>query len=118
MLAADGQVAPLRLIGLPLGVFPDSRYQDHETVIEEGGLLLFYIDGITEARREGDTFGEERLAEALGRMRGRALETLPSLLLDEALGFSDGRLEDDAALLAVNYLGKSGARRPSRRAEA
>ena len=106
LLAREGQVTPLQSIGSPLGVFVDARYWDSETVIQEGSLLLFYTDGITEARRDSDLFGEERLAEALGRMGDRALETLPSLLLDEALLFSGGRLEDDAAMLAVEYVGR------------
>ena len=95
-------------------MFEDARYRDRETAIDEGGLLLFYTDGVTEARRDGGFFGEERLAEALARLREQPVETLPSLLLDEALRFSGGRLVDDAALLAVNYLGKSGASRAKR----
>ena len=117
MLATDGHVALLESISPPLGVFADTRYRDNETAIEQGSLLLFYTDGITEARRDGDIFGEERLAEAFGRMRGRAVETVPSLLLEEALGFSRGHLEDDAALLVVNYLGKTSGRRPGGQAQ-
>ena len=112
LLAANGQVAVLESIGSPLGVFSDARYRDNETVLEEGSLLLFYTDGITEARRDGDFFGEEGLAEALWRIRDRPVDALPSLLLDEALAFSKGLLRDDAALLAVSYLGQAGAESP------
>ena len=108
LLATDGQIACLQSIGSPLGVFADACYRDSETVIGEGSLLLFYTDGITEARRDGDIFGEERLVDSLKRLCNRPVETLPSLLLDEALGFSRGLFRDDAALLAVNYLGKTG----------
>jgi hypothetical protein len=41
------------------------------------------------------------------RRRAARIEELPSLLLDEALSFSDGGLRDDVALLAVNYLGRT-----------
>jgi serine phosphatase RsbU (regulator of sigma subunit) len=116
LIAVDGRIALLESIGSPLGVFADARYGDSETDIEEGSLLLFYTDGITEARREGELFGEERLTEALKLMCAGAVDTLPALLLEEALFFSGGRLEDDAALLAVNYLGKTGDKRPSGRA--
>jgi PAS domain S-box-containing protein len=105
LVATNGQTVFLASIGSPLGVFADARYRDNETDIQEGSLLLLYTDGITEARRDGDFFGDERLAEVLGRMRDRPLETLPTLLFGEALGFSGGVLQDDAALLAVNYLG-------------
>ena len=113
LLATGRHIALLESIGPPLGIFADARYRDNETVLEQGSLLLFYTDGIIEASRDGDLFGQERLAEALGRMRSLAVETLPSLLLAEALDFSGGQLRDDAALLAVNYLGKATDQRPS-----
>jgi PAS domain S-box-containing protein len=105
LLSAEGRVEPLTSIGLPLGVFADARYRDREVVIQEGSLLLFYTDGITEARQDGTLFGEERLAAALVRERDRPLSELPSVLLEEALTFSRGSLRDDVALLAVKYLG-------------
>ena len=108
MLLVDGQVTLLESLGSPLGVFGHARYRETETVIQAGSLLLFYTDGITEARRDGDFFGEARLIEFLQRVSDRPVETLPSLLLAETLDFSGGHLEDDAALLAVSYLGKKG----------
>ena len=112
LLAAGGHIELLGSIGPPLGASADSRYRERETLIQEGSLLLFYTDGTTEARWDGDIFGEERLAEALGRLRDRPLHRLPSLLLDEVLDFSGGLLRDDVALLAVMYLGKTGRNRP------
>jgi PAS domain S-box-containing protein len=107
LLSAEGQVERLKSIGLPLGAFADARYHDAEEEIREGSVLLFYTDGITEARREGELYGEARLSEAFGRNRHRPIDELPSLLLSEALDFSGGTLRDDVALLAVNYLGKT-----------
>jgi PAS domain S-box-containing protein len=103
LLATDGQVAFLTTRGLPLGVIADARYRNIETRIQEGGVLLLYTDGITEARQNGELYGEARLAAALGRMHDRPTEVLPASLLDEALAFSGGALRDDVALLAVNY---------------
>ena len=110
LLSAEGQVESLSLAGTPLGVFADARYRDIETEIQKGSVLLFYTDGITEARRDGDLFGEQRLGEALGRMRDEPIDELPQLLLGEALDFSDGILRDDVALLAINYLGGAGGK--------
>ena len=107
LLAMDGQVAFLETLGLPLGVFADACYRDIETKIQEGSVLLLYTDGITEARQNGDLYGEARLAAALVRMHGRPAEALPASLLDEALAFSGGALRDDVALLAVNYVGRT-----------
>jgi serine phosphatase RsbU (regulator of sigma subunit) len=108
LLLADGQAEPLTSASLPLGVFGDARYHDLEIDVPKGARLLLYTDGLTEARRNGDFFGETRLAEALVRERATRIEELPSLLLDEALHFSGGTLVDDVALLAVSFPGGMG----------
>ena len=46
-----------------LGVFPESTYEQGELALGPGDRLIFYTDGITEARNPaGDEFGEEGLA--------------------------------------------------------
>jgi PAS domain S-box-containing protein len=107
LLAADGRVTLLESIGSPLGVFSDARYSDNKIDVPKESLLLLYTDGVTEARRDGDLYGEQRLAESLQRLQGLPVEGLPSRLLGEALGFSGGFLADDAALLAVNCSGNA-----------
>jgi sigma-B regulation protein RsbU (phosphoserine phosphatase) len=107
LMALGGNVELLESIGPPLGVFPDARYRDHETVIQEGSLLLFYTDGVTEARQGDAFFGEEGLRASLERWSSHPIETMPAPLLEEALLFSGGLLTDDAAMLAVEYLGKT-----------
>jgi PAS domain S-box-containing protein len=105
LLSAGGEVGRLESGGVPLGVFADARYRDNETKVEEGSLILFYTDGITEARRGDDFFGETRLAEVLGEALTCSIDELPSRLLGEVLAFSGGDLRDDVALLAVRYPG-------------
>ena len=110
LVVVDGHVSPLESIGLPLGVFPDTRYRDDETKLQEGSPVLLYTDGMTEVRRGDELFGERGLTNSLARLCAHPVEELPALLLNEALLFSDGRLEDDAAMLAVRYVGKVGWR--------
>ena len=107
LLAANSHVSHLESVGSPLGVFPNARYHDSQMQVPENGLLLLYTDGLTEARSRDDFFGERRLQTALSRARNRPIEAVPSMLLEEALLFSAGRLEDDVALLAVKYRRKA-----------
>ncbi len=104
MVFAQGRVTLLESPSPPLGVYGEAQYGDTQTRVEKGSLLLFYTDGITEARQNGEFFGEERLAEWLGRTSGKPIETLASALLEEVLLFSGGHLRDDACLLAVGYV--------------
>jgi serine phosphatase RsbU (regulator of sigma subunit) len=105
LLVSNGRFVTLESSASPLGVFPDARYSDKEVAMTEESLLLLYTDGITDVPSSRQMFGEERLGEAMSRYSGQDVEKVPGLLLDEALRFSDGRLEDDVALLAVSYLG-------------
>jgi serine phosphatase RsbU (regulator of sigma subunit) len=107
LLAADGQVSVLEQVAAPLGAFPDSHFRDREIHIGKGAVLLLYTDGVTEARdAKGVLFGERRLSDSLGRLAAEPVERLPGLVMDELLRFSVGRLQDDAAMLAVRYVGK------------
>ncbi|SHN28973.1 PP2C family protein-serine/threonine phosphatase [Cryptosporangium aurantiacum] len=62
---ADGSIERLTESGPMLGWLPDSQYPTLETLLGPGDGLLFYTDGITDARRYGQRFGEGRLAAAL-----------------------------------------------------
>ena len=59
-------VRSLRARGMPLGLLPDMVYEEEEDMIEPGELLMFYSDGIVEARNpQRELFGEKRLAAHL-----------------------------------------------------
>lgn len=73
-------------------------------MLETGDLLVLYTDGIIEARRDGDFFGEQRLHDLVQR-EDVSVEQLPSFILDEVLAFSGGSLRDDAAVLALSLEG-------------
>jgi len=60
-----GEVRPLRLAGLPLGVMPQVERRAVSEDLEPDDLLVFHSDGITEASNgAGEMYGEARL-EAL-----------------------------------------------------
>ena len=66
VLRRDGAVELLPTTGLPLGMFAKAAYQEGETALRTGDLLMLYSDGVTEANdlREED-FGMERVIEVL-----------------------------------------------------
>ena len=102
IVRAGGSIVRLSEGGMVLGVFPDTGYEQAECALEHDDRLIFYTDGITEARdAEGDEFGEERLIEAALRVRTDDAETMKDALLHEVTTFADGRFEDDATLIVV-----------------
>jgi sigma-B regulation protein RsbU (phosphoserine phosphatase) len=63
----DGSILALDGVGnLPLGLFPDQDYEQATLQLRPGDQIVFYTDGITEARNAaGAMFGPQRLDEAL-----------------------------------------------------
>lgn len=89
----------------PLGVFPDWSCTLEGASLAQGDVMLFYTDGVTEARFGNELFGEERLLKWARTTGQVALSELPSALLTEILGFTGGPLQDDLAILAVEIDG-------------
>lgn len=89
----------------PLGLGgPVVEIAEHQ--LQSGDRVLFYTDGITEARSsDGSFFGDDRLADFLVRA---SLEQLPvhatvRHLADSLVKFSDDGLRDDATMLLLEH---------------
>jgi serine phosphatase RsbU (regulator of sigma subunit) len=95
-----GAIEELQSRSAPLGVYDDAGWQPHAVELEADDVLLLYTDGVLEARREGELFGDKRLAGILAR-RDVPLDRLPHTVVDEVLDFSGGVLRDDVAVLAL-----------------
>ncbi|MDQ1395763.1 MAG: hypothetical protein QOG64_1022 [Acidimicrobiaceae bacterium] len=85
--------------GVMLGVDPDLVYQEEAKLLRPGTTLLFYTDGLIEARGVAVDEGMNELktfVEGLGDLS-------PQVLCDEVLQWrlAAGRREDDMCLLAV-----------------
>lgn len=99
-----GEAERLETGGLPLGVFPNSRYQAGLARLEPGDVLALYSDGVTEAARPDteDEFGEHRLAEtvlaAASQSAGEILECVRAAVGRHAGSISAG---DDFTLVIV-----------------
>jgi len=63
--------------GLPLGLFFDSTYEVARVQLEPGETLLFYTDGITEARDMSENeYGHERLVKVAVERKNLPTEEL------------------------------------------
>lgn len=85
----------------PLGVFPTWWCNVESLPLRPGDTLLFYTDGVIEARANNELFGESRLIEWLAQNVDVPLGELPSAVLTDVLAFSGGVLKDDVAIMAV-----------------
>src|SRR6266481_1422236 len=66
LLVRNGQVQAIRLEGVPLGLIPDTEYDETTIDVEPGDIILFASDGILEsANAAQEEFGPERLTALL-----------------------------------------------------
>jgi phosphoserine phosphatase RsbU/P len=66
LLVRAGQPSFIDVGGVPLGLFPDSRYEETSLQLQTGDVLVFYSDGVVEMRNDsGEEFGLKRLAETV-----------------------------------------------------
>ena len=86
---------------VPLGVLPFPGYEEETVVLEPGGALVLYTDGLVERRAEHLDLGLDRLAVAAADGPLEA-EALSERLLAAAL--PSGATGDDVALLALCHV--------------
>ena len=98
------EVLPLRSTGPVVMLGPESSYYSKEIQLNEGDMVILYTDGLIEARRGEDLFGEEGVALLVRRDPLMPPEVLCKSLLDAAGDFSEGPLDDDVAILAIRRI--------------
>ncbi len=85
----------------PLGIEADMRPDEQEMMLLPGDKIVFYTDGISEARRGGSLFGTEGIERVLKEHGGLGVADLLEKLLAEAGEWANGYLKDDAAIIVV-----------------
>ncbi len=102
LLRADGEVRPIGYAGRAMGIFADPKLTEQEARLEPGDALVFFTDGVTEARApDGTFFGEDRLADLLRSSPGLDAESLAARLGEVVCEFQEGDLHDDIAILVL-----------------
>jgi len=86
--------------GTPLGAI-GVIYAEAEFDFRPGETLVLYTDGLIEARRGADFFGESRLMEALSGRNYVDVQEMVETLVSTVTDHAGGRLADDLAVIAV-----------------
>ena len=101
LVRAAGRVEERGRAGVPVGMFETVDSVNDRVGLGPGDGLVFYTDGITEARRsDGTQFGLDRLKECLGSCNGESADTIAAEIIRHAREFADG-LRDDVALVVL-----------------
>lgn len=101
VLRADRTLDALPVSGRLLGPFEDPCLQAADSTLYPGDTILLYTDGLAEARRGREQFGEGRLYEAVRTAPRGSLAGLLTHIELEAVTFAGGRPQDDIAVVAL-----------------
>ncbi|WP_462203806.1 PP2C family protein-serine/threonine phosphatase [Frankia sp. CcWB3] len=107
VLHADGHASLVGRPGTLLGVLDDDEvsFPGFEIVLRPGESLVFYTDGVIEARNGGKLLGEDRLLDAIGGCAGLSAQGIADRVLAAAERFAGGNLRDDVAILVARVPG-------------
>src|SRR6266851_398999 len=87
LLVRSGRVELIRLEGVPLGLLPETKYDESTVELQPGDVVLFASDGILESVNAGhEEFGLERLTVLLS---GLSQEHSASVIAEQILQATD-----------------------------
>jgi len=100
-LRSDGSVTRLEATATVIGAFERWQGSACRAELEPGDLLVVYSDGVTEANRGEEDFGESRLIGELRENNRRPVAEIVTAILASVQQFSAGDQYDDLTLLAA-----------------
>jgi len=80
--AASAEIELLDADGIVLGVLPDMPFEEKQTSMSPGDVLVLYTDGITEGQNlAGEQFGEERLYQLIAEIADAPAQVIADRIL-------------------------------------
>ena len=107
VLRRDGSVEWLESSGAPVGMFPDSIYDEKIVELGAGDLVIAYTDGVVEATNQGgEEWGVKGLLKAAvcGTPRHQSAGDLVDLIFNSMDDFSKEHQTDDATLAVMQVI--------------
>lgn len=90
----------------------DPFLKTRKLALPPGSSMVISTDGIVEAENvRGERYGKERLVRILSENTDADAQTVIDSVIKSASSFTDGKLEDDVTLLAINFLDQKGGKR-------
>jgi len=87
--------------GMALGIVPTQKYPEGKMTVGFGDVIVLYTDGLIEARRKHDFWGEDRLVTLAKENYELSAQTLVDRICSSAKEFAGGILKDDVAAVVA-----------------
>jgi|GEM_PF-539910 len=109
------EVEELTLAGAALGAFKKANYSEVEIVFEPGDAIVFYTDGIVEARNgSGEEMGYDNLKKLLAKCWHEDAETFYNNIYQGYMDHLGGEgAQDDLTMVILVFTGRQGEKAAS-----
>jgi len=108
VLRRDGSIDTLEMGGAPVGMFPDSSYEEGVVQLDPSDVVITYTDGVIEAENQsGEEWGVQGLlntAAVRARQGDENAEQLVRSIFNSMDDFTHGCQTDDATLAVLRVL--------------
>jgi sigma-B regulation protein RsbU (phosphoserine phosphatase) len=108
VLRRDGSIDTLEMGGAPVGMFPDSSYEEGVVQLDPSDVVITYTDGVIEAENQsGEEWGVQGLLNAAAvraRQADENAEHLVRSIFNSMDDFTQGCQTDDATLAVLRVL--------------
>ncbi len=84
-----------------LGIDGGQEYVESRAELPPGASLVLYTDGVIEARRDGELYGDDRLDALLTAGHELSARSLAVAVAEDAREFAGGDLSDDLAVVVI-----------------
>jgi len=102
LVRKDGSCQLLQASGIMIGAFPGMDWDAEEVEMNEGDLLFVFSDGIPEAARNDEMYGEDRAEKLIVANRAESPETVANRLMEDLNGFmGDAPRSDDITMMLL-----------------
>jgi len=99
---SDGKMDKLQPSGLMIGAFDIADWQEQEIGLSVGDMLFIYTDGVNEAQRDDEFYGEERMENLIVNSRfGTAGEISSDLMKDINKFMGNAPRTDDITMMII-----------------
>jgi serine phosphatase RsbU (regulator of sigma subunit) len=97
----SGVVRALEPSGLVLGIEAGQQYEETHERLQPGAAVVVFTDGVLEARRDGELYGDARLDRLLAERGGLPAAELAREVVDDCRRFGGAELADDCAVVVI-----------------
>lgn len=90
---------------LPLGIFCDMEYNIQKLILDKNDSLILYTDGLSEARRNEEEYGNHRINEIVLKNGNKSPNDLINVFVNDVDDFTNGeKMIDDLTIMVIKRL--------------